>query len=140
MGLHWDVRSVKDFETLCWTVDERGDANMGIKPGDKVLHPMTHALVMMSMGVGLGGITEKNWREWWARLSLLQSMDGPYLHTGDGEPWLIKPSDVHAHIGLTVNVSRESRAKWLRGRIGQSLDRRAFQAERWEEKREQGAA
>ena len=138
MALHWTVNAVEGHDALCYykaTEDRWPD----VTKGDSVLHPVTHALIMISMSVGLGGITRKNWHEWWARASLTQDVNGAPMHDGKGAPWFLTPEDVQAHIGLTVNVSRETRAQWLQ-RWDDDLDQRAYVAECWEEKRSEGAA
>jgi hypothetical protein len=134
MGLHWSVEDVADFEEVCLMTAPADDRMRGVAKGDRVLRPLTHALVMMGMGVGLGGITAKNWREWYARLSFLDRLNGPLLTGDDGGPRRFTPEDVFTHVGLTVNVGRETRAQWLK-RIGQALDRAAYHAERWEAQR-----
>ncbi len=80
------------------------------------------------MSVGLGAITAANAGEFYARLNLLEKLDGNRLIRAevDGErpseaASRITPDEVRQHIGLSCNVSDETRAAWLK-RLGHDLD------------------
>ena len=116
MSLTWDLTQIKDHDTVCFveTVD-----------GQRQLAPLTHSLIFATIGTALGQITEKNAGEFYARVKLLERVDGPYLHGPDG-PYLITPEDIRAHIGLVCNVVDETRTKWL-GRLKRDMDFRVHE-------------
>lgn len=114
MSLNWDITNIENHEELLVDSPD-GDG--------KVLDGLTNGLVWISMGTGLG----KNWSldaefapEFYARIRLLDKMDGPLLTQG-GEPYKITPQDIERRIGLKVNVSPKTRAAFLKS-IGNDLD------------------
>jgi len=77
------------------------------------MSPKTNVLIFSTMSVGMGSITEKNWREFFARLDMLQRAPGyAMLNDASGEPVYFTPDDVFAHVGLRTNVSNETTGKW----------------------------
>lgn len=111
MSLNWDISHIEDYKDICW-VD---------KDDDLILNPVTEGIIFSTIGVGIGEIKSDNWKEFAARLKLLQRLDGSYLVNQDG-PTDIEPDDVKQHIGLRCNVSYENRSQFYK-RIGQKLDR-----------------
>jgi len=103
MALHWNVEQIEDHENLCFTGE--GD--------DREMHPVTKALVFMTMSVGLGAITEDNADEFYARAHIIEQVHGQYTHVG-GEGIYISPQDVQRHIGLYCNVADETRLQWAK--------------------------
>jgi hypothetical protein len=95
MALNWDLTDCKNREEL---TDEK---NWGV----------TQAIILLSMSVGLGSITENNLDEWVKRLALIQAITGPMLQVSDGNnmhPWFITRSRIEELVGLKVNVTDES--------------------------------
>lgn len=103
MALHWNVENVHDYENVCWIGE--GD--------EREINPITHALIFLTMSVGLGEITDKNADEFYARVHVMEQIHGHFTHIG-GEGVYISPLDVQRHIGLTCNVANETRAQWAR--------------------------
>jgi hypothetical protein len=66
-------------------------------------HPVTDALIWMTMAVGMGEITEKNADKFADRLLAYQALNGACLRGPDGEVY-ITSEDVKNHIGLSTNV------------------------------------
>lgn len=62
--------------------------------------------------VGLSGITEENAPEWYARMVIVEQLEGPLRRRGS-EPVRTTPEEVKRYIGLSTNVSTETRAKFL---------------------------
>jgi hypothetical protein len=126
MALSWNVEEVENHETVCFEMrkpnpsegkvetDENGEA--------RYLRPLTEMLIFSTISVGIGRITEKNAAEFYARLRLMEQIDGPFLRTSDGEDRRVTPEDVQSHIGLTCNVAEESRRTFYT-KIGRDLDR-----------------
>tara|TARA_Y100001938_G_scaffold120394_1_gene167155 strand:- start:62 stop:439 length:378 start_codon:yes stop_codon:yes gene_type:complete len=84
--------------------------------GKTVMAPVSHALIFLTMSVGMGEITEKNWPKFWARVDAEQKLHGARLNQkgedGEWKPQFITPRDVRDHIGLRTNVGRMSDAAW----------------------------
>jgi hypothetical protein len=147
MALHWDVSKVKNYETLCFRTLSEGEAdpNQGTKAGDRVETSLTRTLVFGCMNVGLGTITERNWRTWYARFHLFEKLNGAFLSrriegTDKWESRYVTPEEVHAHIGLSTNVSKESDAAWRKRIVASFARDYERDADRWLEKSQRGAA
>ena len=118
MSLNWSVQKVRDWQALA---------------ADKNEAAITEVVILATMGVDIGEITEKNWVEFYARMKFLETLNGPWLRDGDDKPYLLTPQMVKRRIGLKANVVDLTRAKWLRGVskvIGFRLDSYAFDAEK----------
>lgn len=101
MALHANYNGIKDWEELVYD-------------GDK-LNPTTHAIVFMTMAIGMGSITNKNVDEFIMRVMLEQEMSGPWLYEMKGDERVgvyVTPNDVRRHTGLTTNVSRMTRVQY----------------------------
>jgi hypothetical protein len=99
------------------------------------LDPITHGLVFVTMALGWGEITEKNARDFFARLYAYERMFGSMVRTvpEDGEgltvPRYFTPEDVREHIGLRTNVfPKMPDGKWASHMVGNLLrdGRQAF--------------
>ena len=100
MSLNWHIEEIKNYKELCWDKD-------------KNLNPITDVLIWCSLGVSIGEITIKNWKDFYLRVHLQEEWRGTYLNDKKGKPKYITKQDVFNHIGLYTNVSNESRSKWL---------------------------
>jgi hypothetical protein len=108
MSLRWNVSEIADHESLCYITAEADSPVQGVKAGDRVLSPVTHALIWLTVGTGVGwGIREENVEEFIARVHLWESLHGPM----NAEP--LTDEQIRAHVGLYTNVSYEPRADWL---------------------------
>lgn len=111
MSLNFSFENIANYEQVCWIYD--GD--------DKRMNPVTEALIFGTMSVGLGAITDKNVDEFAARFRVIEKIHGAMLYkpNPDGEgiiDWYLSDEDFIVHIGLSCNVSNETRSKWA-GRI-----------------------
>lgn len=106
MSLNFDVSGIENYREL--TTLEREDGRLE-------WHPITSAIVYLSLGVGLQRITKSNWKKWFARCRLHEKAFGPMLisrgERHEGELY-ITPEEVQAHIGLSTNVSDKTDAEW----------------------------
>lgn len=88
------------------------------RKGDRLMSPITNALIWGTMFVDMGQITEENVDEFYARTVLQEKLSGAYLTETDDEgnhkPRYITYEDVRNHIGLRTNVSFVKRAQWLK--------------------------
>jgi hypothetical protein len=86
-----------------------------------MLNPVTEALIWHTMGVGIGTISEANCGEFYGRVKLVETLHGPSLYGPDG-PRPITAEDVTAHIGLSTNVSKTSRAEFYKHHVASYID------------------
>jgi hypothetical protein len=89
------------------------------RKGDRLMSPITNALIWGTMFVDMGAITEENVDEFFARTAVHEKLSGAYLsetnnETGETKPRPITLQDVRDHIGLKTNVSTLTRAKWMK--------------------------
>jgi hypothetical protein len=75
------------------------------------LTPMAETLVLLTMPCGMQKVTADNAHEFYARLKILERLDGPFFRNADG-PTNLEAAHVHAMIGLRVNVPQETRTTW----------------------------
>jgi hypothetical protein len=87
MALTFDATNVRDFDSL--TEDEKVTYN---------------SLIWATMAVGMNTITEANAREFFARASFVEKVNGAYRVSQDG-PLYFTPEDVLRFIGLRTNAT-----------------------------------
>lgn len=92
MALHYDFTKVEDADALA-------DTEAGIN----------EAIVWLSMGVNLHGISEDNVDEFCVRAAFLQALFGPYLSHGI----YVTDEMIRRRVGLTTNVGHEDRESWM---------------------------
>jgi hypothetical protein len=109
MPLHWRIDEVKNFDELCY--EEHPPKSKGAKPTTS-LRPRTRQLVFATMIVGMCKISEKNFKEFWYRLHLYESMFGSLIVEEDGEPCFFLLPDVKDHIGLVTNATITPFGQW----------------------------
>ena len=75
-----------------------------------------HCLVIATMAIDMGTITEKNWTEFYRRLNALEHLVGAQRRgKNDGGEWediFFTPAEVKAHIGVRTNVAKTTDAQW----------------------------
>jgi hypothetical protein len=101
MALNWNIEKCKNFKGL--TTEE----NWGL----------TDTLIWATMFTGISTITEANYKEFYARLNLVQRLNGPYTNKG-GKPYYITVDDVQRRIGLTTNAGSMTRAQFIKMKVG----------------------
>ena len=128
MALSWDTTAIQDHDSVCFMEAPEDMPSHGLKKGDRMLNPVTHALIWATISVDLPGITQENAPEFAARLRLVEQMWGPMLIRAEvdgkrpeGEKAFITVDEVIAHIGLRCNVSPVKRTAWLK-RITRAMD------------------
>lgn len=119
MALNWDLTKIKDFETVCFRTDAEGN---------RKLNPVTESMIWLTMHLGIGGLTKRHAPEFAKRLNVYQGIFGPILFNESG-PAYLGAEEVYAHIGLTTNVSHETRSKFMK-RVWGHVDREFAASER----------
>lgn len=113
MPLTFHYSKIENYERLL------RDRHPDEGPGPKVPGPEleTFILLMMPMGVS-HEVTAANVGEFWARLDLMQRMQGAYMSEPDPEGGrrdvYFTADDVIGFIGLTTNVSTRTRANFVK--------------------------
>ena len=147
MALYWSVDEILNYEKICWdSVDEipKDDYESTYCTHEDGTHgrlsAITHALIFNSMGIDIGGISEKNVDEVIRRTMLWQEVVGPLLkRREDGklvDRW-ITPDEIRMHIGMTTNVGMKTRVAFrskLERLVQECVDRRLCQ---WECEKEE---
>lgn len=99
MSLNYDFTGIDGYETVCWITDDEGN---------KVVNPITDALVWATLSIGIGEITAANVNEWHSRLWAMDAVYGPSLYNVDDDgnrtPRPITVAEIRAHVGLSTNV------------------------------------
>lgn len=84
------------------TVIDNGDDDF------RVFSVKTEQIIWLTMSVGIGRITEKNWEKFYTRAYAWQRINN---HDSDN---IIKAKDVYDHIGLRTNASSLTDAKFVK--------------------------
>lgn len=109
MSLDWKLTGIVDYKDFCWYQDSEGK--------DK-LNPVTEVLIWSTLNIGYNEITEANYKDFAARLFLLDRVLGPYLEyntpEGDRKVIRITEADVKRHIGLHTNGDRLAYTKFVK--------------------------
>ena len=110
MSLVIDVAKVYDWKNYCYikTQDE--------KTGEEYdeYNPATKYLAWGSMGIGIGEITQLNYKEVYLRHLFITKL------SAYSNEMPVTLEDVRKNIGLKTNVTHESKAKWL-NRISKTM-------------------
>ena len=113
MALSYDISEVEDYMNKCYEGE-----------GDNLrLHPETEWLVFLTMTIGMGSITKKNWREFAARAVLTEAVWPTGSTRGEVE------RSVREHVGLSTNVfPKKTRSKFMKA-LEEGLVRQMSRAE-----------
>jgi len=131
VALTWDTTNVADNESVCFMEAPEDLPNYGLVKGDRMLNPVTNALIWHSLNTGIGTITRENASEVFARIKLVETIYGASLRKG-GEDRPITSLDVLQHVGLKTNASFkiETRASFLKRHAARFLDDEAHRGEK----------
>ena len=107
------------FFTRQWwdfTEDHEWDDGEKTEAGVYVQTLAAHCLVIATMTIDMGTITEKNWTEFYRRLNALEHLVGAQRRRkndhGEWEDVFYTPAEVKAHIGIRTNVAKTTDAQW----------------------------
>lgn len=106
MSLDWNLTKINNNTEVCWEKNEDGT--------DK-LNPVTESLIWLTMGIGMGSITEDNQSDFYCRVAMYEKLFGTMLSYWKDSKKVsvpITPEDINNHIGLTTNVSKDTDASF----------------------------
>ena len=106
MSLDWNLKKINNNTEVCWEKNEDGT--------DK-LNQVTESLIWLTMGIGMGSITEDNQSDFYCRVAMYEKLFGTMLSYWKDSKKVsvpITPEDIHNHIGLTTNVSKDTDASF----------------------------
>jgi hypothetical protein len=113
-----------DFNTS--KIEGFADSEYCDTPFDVEWHPVTSCIVHRMMHTGLGWeLTDKNAAEFYARCKFADLLGGVLLYM-HGKEQEITPQMIKDHIGLTVNVSPETRSTFIKRYTSVSFTRWVF--------------
>ena len=95
MSLDWSLHRIRNYETVCWVVDDEGG---------KHLNPVTNKFIFATRNVGMSRITANNFEEFYRRV-----LEAALVLDQDTNVTL---DDVVRHIGLGTNAAIKTRAKF----------------------------
>ena len=105
MTLRVDLSKIKDYQSICYNKEDK-EQGTSLNFFNLPYASATNYLVIGAAAIGMGEITQDNYREVFARHQFLQKD-------------IITLDDVKKHIGLQVNAANETRGRWL-SRIAKS--------------------
>jgi hypothetical protein len=111
MALHFDLTGIENSDEL-YNADGTD------------LDGVTKTIVFATMNVGIGSINDENAGEFYARLTILDKLMGPFI-IDDNNKSLLTPEVIIRHIGLKTNVAKESRPAWTKRVMTYVIDENA---------------
>lgn len=141
MALNYFYEKIDNYEELM--VDPPAGSNPKAR---RRLGPLTETLILLTLPMGVREITESNVGEVWARLDMLQRIQGAFLNRYSEEAEKIEDvwftaEDVIRHIGLSTNAAELTRNQFLMNVVKSAMDESALRTKReLKEKLKTGAA
>ena len=98
MSLNWNITNVENWKKK--QKSKKKSANL-------------NALIWATLIIGVGNITKKNYKKFYARLTAYEHLHGAFMYKGD-KPYYITLEDVEEWIGLHTNAGDCSAAEFER--------------------------
>jgi len=105
MTLRVDLSKIENYQTICYNKEDK-EQGTAMNFFNLPYADATNYLVIGAAAIGMGEITQDNYKEVFARHQFLQKD-------------IITLDDVKNHIGLQVNAANETTGRWL-SRIAKS--------------------
>ena len=126
MSLDYETGNIKNHKDL-WIPSTKGRVK---------LNQLTETLIFATVSVGMGSITEDNWKEFYSRCVILEI--GCYknqIPVDTMEPvweWeKVSPEDIYRHIGLATNATKMTKTQFAKHAYQCRKDELYYQAERY---------
>ena len=105
MALNYNLQQIENFDNLY--VEE--------KDGMFSLNRVAHTIIFHCMSVGISEITEKNWEQFYDRVTMWEKIYGTqFLDSETRQPIYTSKEDVKSMIGLKTNASLSSKSEFLK--------------------------
>ena len=98
MSLNWNITNVENWKKK--QKSKKKSANL-------------NALIWATLIIGVGNITKKNYKKFYARLTAYEHLHGTFMYKGN-KPYYITLEDVEEWIGLHTNAGDCSAAEFER--------------------------
>ena len=101
-----------------FTADQEWEGGEKTEAGVYVQTLAARCLVIVTMTIDMGTITEKNWTEFFRRLHAVERLMGAQRRRkkrDSDDKWedvFFTPAEVKAHIGIRTNVAKTTDAQW----------------------------
>tara|TARA_R100000005_G_C4991157_1_gene198538 strand:- start:634 stop:1083 length:450 start_codon:yes stop_codon:yes gene_type:complete len=119
MSLNWSVKDCKDADRLC----NKGGSD---KPVDILQWKKTEALIWATLGLGLSEITEENYKEFWLRVNMTETYEGPWmgamLEDNKRMDIYFSLQDIKDRIGMYTNAETLTWNQWMKKKKKTWLD------------------
>jgi hypothetical protein len=116
MALDFNTKNVKD-QSLLTVIAKADDPMQGVKKGQELWSPLVEALAHVTMGIGLGELTEKNLPEFLLRVRLWERCFGAMRKSHTGGKLVdvyFTVAELRGMVGFRTNVSPLTRPVFLR--------------------------
>jgi len=114
MSLDWNIGNIKDYTTVCWV--NEGE--------ERLLNPITNAIIWTTLVVDIGKITKQNIDEWIWRLAYQSQLDKGKLVYENNKYRDPSRKELEDHINLSTNVTTLTRRQFV-GKMQSILKRNA---------------
>ena len=133
MALNYKLTDIDNYNNLCWFPIPEGkvqDYRMSyttceVEGKEYFMNSVTNTLIWATMSVGISEITNKNWKDFYVRIHLLEELGGTFLNKvnklGESNPRPIEEKDVKDHIGLSTNAENLTELKFIKRHIPDRL-------------------
>jgi len=118
MALHWDLKKIKNYKRGCYRTLKEGE--QGYDPNEKKyrLRKIPENIILYTMNTGIREITEKNYKQFYNRVHLLELQHGTsyFKITPKGKhiPIYTTLEDVEKMIGLRTNASTKTTSRFIK--------------------------
>ena len=109
MSLDFNLTKIKNHKKVCYRPAGSGKHEM---------EPLTQSIILATMAIGMGEITEKNHEKFHDRIRKFEKVAGCFMQYRDGTPRQIHYEDIVRHIGLTTNVFPMESEKRFMSKLG----------------------
>ena len=106
MALNWNVEDVANWQELFVEIED----------GYREMIKIHERILMHTMTIGIGRITEKNWKKFYDRVYMWERVHGAGYYTRENDqlkPIYVTEDDVKRMIGLHTNAGDSPKTEFL---------------------------
>lgn len=127
MSLNYDLTAIPlevrtivadaDAPNQFWREGQPEEKRFDYRKGDRIMSPVTNALIWATIGIGIGKFTKENIAEVAFRMKVTDGLYGkPVQERQEDGSWKARSftlQELVDHIGLSTNVSYEKQVSWI---------------------------